>query len=287
MRNAKEIRALLEETADFQNKFDLRLKEGYFKNKLASCLIVKVTDTELFVDPPSTLRLDKKLVGREVECFLTKTVKGEKFFYNFTSPVTRVGTTKKGRHILGIDFPRMLNSFSRRGSLRTSLPPHTLKSATIWSMPESGLPSTMEVLGEPIVTIPEELGRDLPRLVNISCGGIRVGNLNFTDRQINKLFRLGQRCIINLQVEGPNNSGLLELWFSAIFRNDMALPLPGRKDVGLQFMEEGKWIFTDKGRHLQWAVVDCSNAFSLMADLSFKWHTEMHRLTMAKARENE
>ncbi len=154
-------------------------------------------------------------------------------------------------------------------------------------MPEAGPPRLIEELGDPVVIVTMESGRDLPRLVNISCGGMRVGNLDFTDRDINRLFRLDQRSVVNMQVEGPGNSGLLDLWFTAIFRNDMALPLPGRKDVGLQFMEEGQWISTEEGRRLQWKSVDCENAFSLMADLSFKWHTEVHRMKMAQAREHE
>lgn len=287
MRNAKEIRALLEETADFQNKFDLRLKEGFFKNKLASCLLLKVTDDALFVDMPSTMQLGRKLIGREVECYLTKSTKGEKLFYSFTSTVTKVGTTKNGQRVAVLEYPRILNSFSRRNSLRTSLPPDALRNAAIWTMPELGPPRTMEELDEPVLVVTPAMGRDLPRLVNISCGGLRLGNLDFTDKDVNRLFRLGRRCVVNLQVRGPEDSGLLDLWFTAISRNDMALPIPGRKDVGLQFIEEGDWNYTEQGRRLEWTAVDCENVFSRMADLSFKWHTEVHRMRMAKVREFE
>lgn len=282
----KAIREILDQAADRQSRFEIRIQHGMLIDKLLSSQVVEVNRSRLTIELPANIRPGKALVGLGVEAYVTGSGTRGKTFYSFPSTILTVHKTEHKAARLELSMPSLLQRFSRRSALRTEVPEGFFAGLMVWVPEDSTLSESFspQALGTPAQAWRAEEalpGKPPVRLLDISGNGLRLGGLSIPTAG-RDLVAEKQLLIVHLDLKDPSGGEQSSHWLACEVRNENRLP-QGLLDVGLRIMAYGE----EEVDAWQWRSLPAGEEVPVLGEWVFRYHLIAHRQAKAVEQERE
>gem|GEM_PF-4508053 len=282
----KAIREILDQAADRQSRFEIRIQHGMLIDKLLSSQVVAVNRTRLTIELPANIRPGKALVGLGVEAYVTGSGTQGKTFYSFPATILSVEKTEHKAARLDLSMPSLLQRFSRRSALRTEVPDGFFVGLMVWVPEDSTLPEsfTPEALGTPAQAWRAEdalPGKPPVRLLDLSGNGLRLGGLSIPTAG-RDLVAEKQMLIVHLDLKDPSGGEPTSHWLACEVRNENRLQ-QGLLDVGLRIVAYGE----EEIDAFQWRRLPTGEEVPVLGEWVFRYHLIAHRQAKAEEQKRE
>lgn len=282
----KAIHEILEQAADRQSRFEIRIQHGMLIDKLLSSQVIGVNRTQMTIELPANIRPGKALVGLGVEAYVTGSGTQGKTFYSFPATILAVQKTEHKAARLDLTIPSLLQRFSRRSALRTEVPEGFFVGLMIWVPGNSNLPETF---------VPDDLGTPsqawraadaLPgtppvRLLDLSGNGLRLGGLSISTAG-RDLVAEKQVLLVHLDLKDPSGGEPTSHWLACEVRNENRQHT-GLLDVGLRIAAYGE----EEIDAWKWRRLPTGEEVPVLGEWVFRYHLIAHRQAKAEEQKRE